>query len=293
MKILILLFIVSHAYSKEIAITIDDAPMGGTHLTGIERSQKIIQALKETYTQATFFVNPKKMNEEGIKRIDAYEKAQHLIANHSFSHHELNRVDAATYSEDIKKGHEALKHYTYFVKYFRFPYLREGDTQEKRDGVRKTLKELGLKNGYVTVNTYDWHMNNLYQNAIKANRAVNMDEFKKIYIRILIDAANYYDKMAVDSLGRSPRHTLLLHENDLTAYFLKDLILALKKDGWSIITADYAYRDPIADFETNTLFEKNPGRIGEIAHDKKWKGNLWHEACNEKYLEEALKPAGI
>lgn len=278
------------AFSKQIAITIDDGPMASTYLSGTERTEKIITALKESYTQATFFINPKKMNKEGAERVEAYDKATHLIANHSFSHLDLNTTDAQTFSQDIKNAHALIdKKYLNSTRWFRFPYLHEGDTPEKRNAVRATLKELGLENGYVTINTYDWHMNTIFQNAMKAKKEVNLEEFKKIYIRVLLDAANYYDKMAVESIGRSPRHTLLLHENDLAALFLKDLIVALKKDGWQIITAAYAYQDPIAKFETNVLFKRNPGRIGEIAHDKNWKGNLWHEACDEKYLENALK----
>ena len=42
---------------------------------------------------------------------------------------------------------------------------------------------------------------------------------------------------------------LLLHETDLNALFIVDLVAGLRAAGWTIITMDEAYRDPIAQME--------------------------------------------
>ena len=41
-----------------------------------------------------------------------------------------------------------------------------------------------------------------------------------------------YDKLARAVLGRSPKHTLLVHHNLLNALFLDDIIQMFKDKGW-------------------------------------------------------------
>ena len=72
--------------------------------------------------------------------------------------------------------------------------------------------------------------------------------------------------MARRTLGRSPRHVLLLHENDLAALFIGDLVTELRARGWTIISATEAFADPIAELEPDTLF-LGQGRIAALAHE--------------------------
>ena len=49
-----------------------------------------------------------------------------------------------------------------------------------------------------------------------------------------------------------------------------------------------------ADGSLTALLKGNPGRIGEIAFDQGWpKSKLWHEACDERYLEELFQKEGV
>ena len=51
--------------------------------------------------------------------------------------------------------------------------------------------------------------------------------------------------LARRTLGRSLAHVLVLHETDLAALFITDLVPGLRKAGWTVVTADEAYRDPL------------------------------------------------
>lgn len=46
-------------------------------------------------------------------------------------------------------------------------------------------------------------------------------------------------------MGRSVRHTVLLHHNVLNGLFLADLIQMFKRKGWAVIDALEAYEDPV------------------------------------------------
>jgi peptidoglycan-N-acetylglucosamine deacetylase len=72
-------------------------------------------------------------------------------------------------------------------------------------------------------------------------------------------------------LGRSPRHVLLLHENDLAALYLGDLVKRLRKTGWKIISPERAFQDPIASVEPDTLV-LGAGRVIALATAKGYTG---------------------
>ena len=47
------------------------------------------------------------------------------------------------------------------------------------------------------------------------------------------------------AIGRTIPHTLLIHYNLLNALFLSDVLRALAARGWSFISAEEAYADPV------------------------------------------------
>src|SRR5690606_32004225 len=104
-----------------------------------------------------------------------------------------------------------------------------------------------------------------YQETLKAGGDVCLPALSKLYVEMMIGAANFNDQIARETLGRSPAHTLLLHENDLAALFVVDLVKGLKADGWKIVIADEAYADPIAAIEPDTQF-LGAGRVAALAY---------------------------
>jgi hypothetical protein len=113
-----------------------------------------------------------------------------------------------------------------------------------------------------------------------------MSKLRGLYLDHIWASIQFYDEVAMKILNRSPRHVLLLHENDLAALFLGDLILFLKSKGWKIITTDEAYHDPIAAKIPNTLFNWQ-GRVAAIAHEQGVLPiNLVPESEDEGYLDK-------
>lgn len=276
------------AYSKEIAITFDDSPRHAKgYFDGNTRSKKLIDELRSHQVkQVAFFSVSERLNKEGIERLNRYAKAGHIIANHTHSHPNINQLTLENFSKDFLMAHNKLKSFDNYSKLFRFPYLREGDTRLKRDGMRQLLQEHGYRNAYITLNNYDWYIEVLFQRAIKKGEVVDMGRMKAFYVDMLMESIEYYDQIAVSRLGRSPKHVLLLHEMDISALFIGDLVDELRKRGWSIISPLEAYNDEIADYQIDTPLKYNPGRVGEIARDKGQKNGLWHHTLDEKYLDE-------
>ena len=282
---------------KRIAFTYDDGPMAdGPLFTGEERTAMLIEALeKGGVEQAVFFMATKNLDrEDAAPRIRAYAAAGHIIANHSNGHEWAHKMTAEDYLADIDLAEEKLKPFENRRPWFRFPYLDEGRGDiEKRDALRAGLAERGLMSGYVTIDTYDWHMVNLARQAIADGQCVNAQKAGEIYVDMFVDAAEYFHEIAVATLGRAPAQNILLHENDFAALFADDLAAGLRAAGWEIITADEAFADPIASQLPTTMDATD--RVVALARDV---GMTFEEmgvnaAANEKLINARFAEAGV
>lgn len=250
--LLALLVAVPVQAQKRIALTFDDVPrFPGAWYTPDERTRRIIAALRKGGVRgAAFFVNPGSLEKPegagGEQRIAAYVRAGHVIANHGWSHLALTAVPVEAYIADIDRADSWLNKRKGFRPWFRFPYLNEGQGDKvKRDAVRAALAQRGLSNGYVTADGWDWDLEQRTIDAVKAGKPVDMAALRALYVQTQADAADFYDALAIKATGRSPAHVMLMHETDLAARFLPDLIAELKRRGWRFVTADTAFADPI------------------------------------------------
>jgi peptidoglycan/xylan/chitin deacetylase (PgdA/CDA1 family) len=209
-----------------------------------------------------------------------------VIGNHSDTHPWLSRTPVADDLADIDKAEEWLQKQPGHRLWFRYPYLDEGKNDvEKRDAVRAALHERALLNAYVTVDNYDWYLDALASRAKADQKPMDMAQLQSLYVETLLQAANFYNEIAVQAIGRSPAHVLLLHETDLAALFVDELVEALQKDGWEIVPIDEAYADPIALVEPDTLF-LGSGRVAAIANTKGWlPADLVHPRTDEEVLD--------
>jgi len=284
---LLLLFVPIFCNAQEIALTFDDAPRGDGRLyTGLKRSEILLKKLEEYHVpQVAFFCTPGNKGAVGILRLKMYGQAGHVIANHSYTHPQIADVGVDQYILDIKKADTALNKLPGFQKWFRYPYLNEGRNEEARDRIREALTEMDYINGYVTVDNYDWYLEYLFQQALKNNKKIDYNLLKDLYIEHIWESIQFYHNIALKTLKRSPRHVLLLHENDLAALYLDDLISFLRGEGWTIISPIEAYKDPIATHIPDVLMN-GQGRVAAIAREKGMEGrDLVQKSEDEKYLE--------
>ncbi len=294
------------AAAKRIALSFDDVPrQPGAFLSPEQRTRSLIAALDSAgVEQAAFFVTTGNLERPwgagGEARIRAYVAAGHVIANHSHSHLWLHRTPAEDYIADLDEAAAWLVGRAGYRPWFRFPFLDEGrQERDRREAVRAALRARGLTNGYVTVDTYDWYLESLTSDAVAQGKTVDRDALRDLYVQSIVEAANFTDARAVETLGRSPAHMLLLHETDLAALFVDEAVAALRADGWEIVTADEAYRDPIGQVEADTAFH-GAGRIAAIAHARGRPGSelvsRWTEEAflarqfAERVLHEAPAP---
>ncbi|MEM9417275.1 MAG: polysaccharide deacetylase family protein [Bacteroidota bacterium] len=283
--------------TPEIAISLDDAPMPSTSLfASIERTQTIIAKLRAVNSPSIGIFalgqNAQKVP-QGMEQLKLYGEAGHMIANHSYSHYQLGKVSAPVFIQDIQRAHPLLGSLPNFKPFFRFPYLCEGKNAQQRGAVLQALTTMGYQEGYVTVNNYDFAINHLVNKAVKNKQVVDFEKLKQVYLTILWDCIKFYDQLALQVLGRPVKHVLLLHANDLAAYYIGDVITLIRSKGWRVIPIEEAYQDPIAKLHLTTT-KSQYGRIGAIAQEKGFNHlTLFHPSMSYAYIQQALEEAQV
>lgn len=288
------LLLSSVSFAQEIALSFDDAPTFDSPLfTYQERAERIRKHLTTHNATAAFFVITGNINSRNSEQLIAYTRQGHMLANHSHSHFSPSRVSITQYLKDIEMADSILRHWEHVKPWYRYPFLNEGLNKAKRDSIRSTLRTLGLTNGYVTIDNYDWYINGALTEAARNKKKIDYEKLKKFYIDHVIQSLLFYDNIAKQTIGRSPRHVLLLHENDLAALFLGELIETLKNNGWKIISPDVAFKDPIATQIPDVLFN-GQGRIGALAFEKGIPAaQLVQASEDEAYLDRQLADQNI
>lgn len=241
----------------ELAITIDDPRVSDAPgMPAEELNSRILQHLADAKLRAALFVCGMRIdNEAGRKLLSAWNDAGHLLGNHSYSHKYFHskKVSLEDFQADAARGEQLIGTYQRFRKLFRFPFFKEGDTLEKRDGMRAWLAKRGYQQGRATIDASDWAVDARLGKRIQGSPQADLKPYRDFYLQHIWERAQYYDGLARRVLGHSPRHTLLIHHLALNAHFLGDLLAMFRQRGWRLVNADYAYRDPIYNRETNIL----------------------------------------
>jgi peptidoglycan/xylan/chitin deacetylase (PgdA/CDA1 family) len=137
-------------------------------------------------------------NDKGKYVLNSWNNANHQIGNHTYSHPYFNAENYSLkqFENELLKNDSLINSYSNYAKLFRFPYLKEGNTVEKRDGFRTFMKSKGFKNGHVTIDASDWYVNSRLIKRLKKNPDADISGFKKYDIEHLYGRALYYDSLA-------------------------------------------------------------------------------------------------
>lgn len=279
---------------KRIVLSYDDAPMSDAGLyTGEARTQALIDALDRAQAgPVVFFATTRGVASAGSGglRLQAYAEAGHLLANHTHTHPWAHETELESYLADIDQAAEILSGFPNTRPWFRFPFLDEGRRPDHIAALSAGLQARGLSNGYVTVDTYDWHMESRFQQALNAGQEIDYDALGRLYVRLSVEAAEHYEAIARETLGHSPVHVLLLHENDLAARFAEALVQGLRDTGWEIVHPDQAYTSPLPEPRTGLTGQ---GRIAALAIDQGYRvEETLHWSISAAAIDAALAQSG-
>ena len=279
--------------SKLIALSFDDAPRGaGAFFDPADRAGRLLTAFdRYQIPQVAFYVNPGRIGTgpRYSSQLDAYTAAGNIIADHTWSHPHLSGTSAEAYLADIDKAEAWLKGRPGYRPWLRFPFLDEGGPDKaKRDAVRAGLKARGILHGYVTIDGSDWGIEAQAILAKAQGKTMDMAALRDLYVETHVESAEFSDRLMFKTLGRRAPQVLLLHETDVAALFIGDLVNALRKKGWTIISNDQAMADPIYRQLPDTPYAN--GTLSEmLAWQKGITGPRWYERNDIKLADRLFR----
>jgi peptidoglycan/xylan/chitin deacetylase (PgdA/CDA1 family) len=284
-------------YRPRVALTMDDPNVSfASRMPWQEANKRILGALKAHQLNAALFVCGMRVDRPEAQGLVAeWNDAGHLICNHSYSH--LMFTDPAVpYSEfaaDFIRNERIIAPYGQRTWLFRYPFLKEGDTVEKRDRFRRLLKENQYKVGHVTIDASDWYVDQRIRERLEKDPQANLDPYRDYLVAHLLDRAGFYRKLSVDVLGREIPHTLLVHYSYMNALFLPAVLEAFNQAGWEWIDANLAYEDPVFQRAPQTL-PAGESLVWALAKETgKFDGILRYPGEDDKYEKPKMDALGL
>ena len=236
--------------AQEISLTFDDLPNHGDLPPGVTRAdvaRTFVAGLKPAGVEFYGFVNAGRAEGEAAQNevLQTWRKAGFPLASHSYSHMDLHRNSVEDFQRDIDQNEAALRQLMAGQdwKWFRYPYLREGDTLEKRRAVRAYLKQQGYRTAQVTVDFGDYLWNAPYARCMAKGDQEAVEELKSLYLEAAEDSLDAGQELANELFGRDIKHTMLLHIGAFTGLMLPDLFDLLDYLDFEVVTLAEAHSD--------------------------------------------------
>jgi peptidoglycan/xylan/chitin deacetylase (PgdA/CDA1 family) len=236
----------------EVAITVDDLPVHGDLPAGMTRAEiakKMIEAFKAEGVPGVYgFVNAKNIggDQEKADVLSTWVNSGFPLGNHTFSHIDLNTSTVQAFEDEIAMNEAPLRMYmgARDWHWFRYPFLHEGDTLEKRHAIRKYLSDHGYKIAQVTLDFGDYAWNNPYARCVAKQDAQAIEWLKSSYLQTAKDDIALDRKLSVMLFGRDIKYVLLMHIGALDSILLPQLLDLFKKEGFDFVSLEEAEKDP-------------------------------------------------
>lgn len=276
LSLLIIFNMQALAMPLNVAITVDDLPAHMNLPAGISRldvAKKMLSALQKHHIKSVYgFINGGKIKDsrDNYAVLHLWVDSGQLLGNHTYDHVNYNKVSANIYIKQIKMNEPDLmklmpnKNY----HYFRYPYLYEGNTQDKRDKTRQFLFDNHYQIAQVTMDFQDYLWNNAYVRCLNKHDNQAIAWLKMSYIEQAIHAITVAHTLSMAVFHRDINNILLLHIGVFDALMLDDLLTAYEKQGVTFISLADALQDDVYKINSNLVSENTGSFLEQMAHAK-------------------------
>lgn len=198
--------------AAEIAITLDDLPYvlasRTTPAEGLAQVVAINRALKAHDITATGFAVGQHIKRDTQPVLDVFVQAGHTIGNHSWSHPDYGMLTKRQFRKEVRWTDKALRKWMNGPKFYRFPYLREGETEKAKQAAQNILDGFGYTNVPVTIDNNEWKFNADYVDALVEGDSRKADAIAADYIAHMKERTVHFQTLAHKALGRDVAHIL-------------------------------------------------------------------------------------
>lgn len=263
---------------RPLLVTVDDLPVAGgsLHPDRAERAKNtedLLAVLAKHRVPAVGFVVWSQVRDEHDRALlGRWLAAGHELGNHTARHSNLARVSLDDYLADIEEGRAGLAAFlathSRAVRFFRYPFLREGETEAKLDAVRVALARSGQRPVPVTIDNQDWSFEKPWVEARRAGDKAALARIAEEYQLALRLEVLSQSALGDELFGRAVPQVLLLHANEVGAAQWDALFMWLSSRGYRFAAADEVLADPVVATPSRFVGTHGPGLWQRIAHDR-------------------------
>jgi len=251
--VLLFLFCVAPSVSQQVAFTFDDLPAHGDLPPGetrLEVAESILHTLHEQHMPPVYgFINAVELekNPDEIAVLKAWRAAGNPLGNHTYSHPSLNELTAEQFEAEIAKNESVLSKLMAGQDWhwFRYPFLLEGDTLDKRHAVRAYLQQNGYKIAQVSMDFEDYLWNAPYARCMAKKDDQAIETLRASYLATADEYITVFRELTHTLYRRDIPYVLLLHIGAFDAKMLPDLIDLFRRRGFTFTTLPEAMKDPV------------------------------------------------
>jgi lysophospholipase L1-like esterase len=266
----------SAAPAPRIAFTFDDLPAHSALPVGETRfdiATKIIAALRDAHMPPIYgFVNGLGVEKQpaDVAVLREWRAAGYPLGNHSWSHMNANQNSLEGFEADITRNEPLLSG---LMKnedwhWFRFPYLAEGDTPEKKAAIRAFLLQHGYRVAGVTMSFGDYQWNEPYARCKAKGDSNAIASLESSYLQAAEDSIGYYRQLSQTLYGRDIPYVLLMHIGAFDAEMLPKLLDLYRAKGFQFVTLDEAERDDFYREDTDLRLPPGPDMLEGVAAER-------------------------
>ncbi|WP_241557233.1 GDSL-type esterase/lipase family protein [Croceibacterium ferulae] len=233
-----------------LAITVDDLPAHGplppgeTHLAV---TQALIAAFRDAGATAPMgFVNAGKDEGDGEAVLRAWRQAGFPLGNHNWSHANVTAVNRQGFAAEVARNEPVLARLMAGEdwRWFRYPYLSEGDDAATVAAARDTLRSGNYRVAAVTMDFGDWAWNGAYARCVAKDDTAAIAALEDSYLQAARTGALNARAMAQGALGRDIPYVLLLHAGAFDARMMPRLLALYRELGFRFVPVELAQADP-------------------------------------------------
>jgi len=261
--------------SPQMAITFDDLPAHSSLPPGETRiavASRILTALQNAHVPAVYgFVNGQRLQQQPADAavLEAWRAAGYPLGNHGWSHMNLKQSELEAFEEDVSRNELLLTQWTKEDwRWFRFPFLSEGDTPAKKAGIRAFLAQRGYKVAGVTMSFGDYQWNEPYARCRAKGDAQAIAWLESSFLAAAEESIGYYREISRTLYGRDIPYVLLMHVGAFDAQMLPRLLALYESRGFKFITLAEAESDDFYREDTNLLLPPGPDTLEEAMTER-------------------------
>jgi peptidoglycan-N-acetylglucosamine deacetylase len=272
----LLIFTASLARGQQMALTFDDLPVHGAlpaGMTRLEIAESILRTLKQERLPLVYgFINGGRGQEDPNSPavLKAWRVAGQPLGNHTWAHLDLNKESPQEFGEEVLKNEPLLQELMGKEDWhwFRYPFLHEGDTVEKRRAVRIWLSAHRYKIAQVNMDFEDYLWNDPYARCVAKHDDAAIQKLHDSYLTVADQYYGLFRQLSQSVYGRDVKYVLLMHVGAFDARMLPELLALYRAKGVHFISLEDAMSDP-AYLDDPDIGEPNGGAFLELMMRKK------------------------